>query len=139
MTEIIVKILVELLSTLALATQQVKQGRLSRSFSPFVIVPHSMLLEKLGMKLLGENETEAVLERLDRLNHEEARTVAAQTLEVVYGLVKKMKLVMDGSWRVPAYDPLYPERLSHRRENINRRYSTRPRYVFLSLSDIYAC
>ncbi len=33
MTEIIVKILVELLSTLALATQQVKQGRLSVSFS----------------------------------------------------------------------------------------------------------
>ena len=50
------------------------------------------------MKLLGENETEAVLERLDRLNHEEARTVAVQTLEVVYGLVKNMKVVMDGSW-----------------------------------------
>ena len=31
MTEIVVKILVELLSTLALATQQVKQGRLSAS------------------------------------------------------------------------------------------------------------
>src|SRR6266702_1989312 len=36
MTEIIVKILVELLSTLALATQQVKQGRLSLSFSSFM-------------------------------------------------------------------------------------------------------
>lgn len=33
MTEIIVKIMVELLSILALATQQVKQGRLSASFS----------------------------------------------------------------------------------------------------------
>ena len=54
------------------------------------------------MKLLGEKETEAVLERLDRLNHEEARTVAAQTLEVVYGLVKKTKEVMDGSWRIPS-------------------------------------
>ena len=86
-----------------------------------------MLLENFGKKLLGENETKAVLERLDRLNHEEARTVAAQTLEIVYGLVKNMKLVMDGAWRVPAYDPLYPECLSHRRKNINRRYSTRPR------------
>ncbi|KAH9039125.1 hypothetical protein EDB85DRAFT_2141372 [Lactarius pseudohatsudake] len=80
MTEIIVKILVELLSTLALATQQVKQGR----------------LKKFGMKLFGENETEAVLQRLDRLNHEEARTVAAQTLEVVYGLVRNMKVAVDG-------------------------------------------
>ena len=42
MTEIIVKILVELLSTLALATQQVKQGRLSVYFSLLIrhIVPH---------------------------------------------------------------------------------------------------
>jgi hypothetical protein len=88
-----------------------------------------MLLEKLGKKLLGENETEAVLERLDRLNNEEARIVAAQTLEIVYGLVKNMKLVMDGAWRVSAHDPLYPECLSRRRKNINRRYSTRPRYV----------
>ena len=136
MTEIVVKILVELLSTLALATQQVKQGRLSMSYSSFMqpyIIPHSMSLEKLGKKLLGEKETEAVLERLDRLNHEEARTVAAQTLEIVYGLVKNMKLVMDGAWHVPAYDPLYPECLSHRRKNINRRYPTRPRYVSFAL------
>ncbi len=61
------------------------------------------------MKLLGENRTEAVLQRLDRLNHEEARTVAAQTLEVVYGLVKNMKVVMDGAWPVPKpCDLLYP-------------------------------
>ncbi|KAI9456142.1 hypothetical protein BJY52DRAFT_1383727 [Lactarius psammicola] len=53
MTEIIVKILIELLSTLALAT------------------------------------------RLDRLNHEEARMTVAQTLEVVYGLVKKLKVIVD--------------------------------------------
>jgi hypothetical protein len=43
---------------------------------------------------------------LDRLNHEESRTVAAQTLEVVYGLMKKMKVVIDGSWLAIAIDPL---------------------------------
>ena len=42
MTEIIVKILVELLSTLVLATQQVKQGRLSEPLSFLAIVPRSM-------------------------------------------------------------------------------------------------
>jgi hypothetical protein len=36
MTEVVVKTLVELLSTLALATQQVKQGRLSMSYSSFM-------------------------------------------------------------------------------------------------------
>ena len=53
------------------------------------------------MKLLGENETEAVLQRLDRLNNEEARTTAAQTLEIVYGLVKNMKVVIDGARHMP--------------------------------------
>ncbi len=40
---------------------------------------------------------EAVLQRLDRLTQEEAQTTATQTLEVVYGLVKNIKVVMDGT------------------------------------------
>jgi hypothetical protein len=38
-------------------------------------------------KLSGE---EAVLERLDRLTQVEARTTAAETLKVIYGLVQEM-------------------------------------------------
>lgn len=53
--------------------------------------------EKLGKKFLGENDIEAVLQRLDRLTQEEARTTATQTLEIVYGLVKNMRIVMDGA------------------------------------------
>ena len=51
---------------------------------------------KLVKKLLGENEVEAVLQRLDRLTADEARTTAAQTLEVVYGLFQNVKVVIDG-------------------------------------------
>ena len=51
---------------------------------------------KLIKKLWGEKEVEAVLHRLDRLTRDEARTMAAQTLEVVYGLVQNMRMVMDG-------------------------------------------
>ena len=36
-----------------------------------------------------------MLHRLDRLTQDEARTTAAQTLEVVYGLVQNMRAVMD--------------------------------------------
>jgi hypothetical protein len=46
--------------------------------------------------MLGANEVEAVLERLDRLTVDESRTMAAQTLEVVYGLVQNMRAVMNG-------------------------------------------
>ena len=53
--------------------------------------------EKLGKKLLGENDVEAVLERLDWLTREEAQTTATQTLELVFGLVKNTKIVLDGA------------------------------------------
>jgi hypothetical protein len=33
---------------------------------------------------------------LDRLTQDEARTTAAQTLEVVYGLFQNMRVVIDG-------------------------------------------
>ena len=46
-------------------------------------------------KLLGEKDVEAVLQRLDRLTQDEARTTAAETLEVVHGLVQNMSMVMD--------------------------------------------
>ena len=39
---------------------------------------------------------EAVLQRLDRLTREEAQATATQTLELVYGLVKNIKVVMGG-------------------------------------------
>jgi len=46
--------------------------------------------------VLEDNEVEAILERLDRLTIDEARTTAAQTLEVVCGLVQNMRAVMNG-------------------------------------------
>ncbi|KAH9964694.1 hypothetical protein BGW80DRAFT_1447982 [Lactifluus volemus] len=79
MTDIIVKILVEVLSVLALATKQIKQGR----------------FKKFAKKLLGEKEIETVLQRLDRLTQDEARMTVAQTFEVIHGLVNNMKVVMD--------------------------------------------
>ncbi|KAF8258638.1 hypothetical protein EI94DRAFT_1707801 [Lactarius quietus] len=81
MTEISLKIMVEILSVLALATKQIKQGR----------------FKKFAKKLLGESEIEAVLQRLDRLTQEEGRITVAQTLEVVHGLMNTVKVVMTGA------------------------------------------
>jgi hypothetical protein len=54
-------------------------------------------VEKFAKKLLGESEIEAVLQRLDRLTQEEGRMTVVQTLEVVYGLVNNVKIVMNGT------------------------------------------
>ena len=47
-------------------------------------------------KVRGENEIEAALRRLDRLTLDEGRATAAQTLEVVCGLVQHRRVVLDG-------------------------------------------
>ena len=56
---------------------------------------------KLAKKILGENEVEAVLQRIDRLTVDEARATAAQTLDVVYGLIQNMGTVLDGEPTFP--------------------------------------
>lgn len=56
-------------------------------------------------KLLGENEIEAVLQRLDRLTLDEARATGAQTLEVVCSLVQHRRVVLDGKETVSSVVP----------------------------------
>ena len=98
MTEMIVKILVELLSTLALVTKQIGQGKSSEAvFCEILCCLAQCDVEKFAKKFFGgEKDVEAVLQRLDRLTQEEARITAAQTLEVVYSLVLNMRVVLDG-------------------------------------------
>ena len=56
---------------------------------------------KFVMKLRGENDVEATFQRLDRLTLYEGRATAAQTLEVIYGLIRHKRAVMDGENTVP--------------------------------------
>jgi hypothetical protein len=97
MTEVFVKIMLEFLSVLALASKQIKLGR----FSKYAVIHSSPMAqwatEKFTRKLLGESEIENVLQRLDRLTQDEARMTVTQTLSVVHGLVGSIKLVMEGA------------------------------------------
>jgi hypothetical protein len=97
MSDILVKIMVEVLSVLALTTKQIKEGR----FSKWSIACRSSLVEsstgKFAKKLLGENDVEAILQRLDRLTQEEARMTVAHTLEVVHGIFDNLMVVMAGA------------------------------------------
>jgi hypothetical protein len=104
MTDIIVQIMIEVLSVLALATKQMKQGRFSKCAITNTLSLAECAVEKFAKKLLGEGDVEAVLQRLDRLTQDEARMTVAQTLGVVYGLVGNMRVVMEGTQRF--YAPL---------------------------------
>ena len=96
MTEMVIKIMVELLSVLALATKQINRGRFSRSVL-LTVTLRLPVAEKYAKKFLGEKDIESVLLRLDRLTLEESKTTVVQTLDVVYGLVNNMQEVMEGA------------------------------------------
>ena len=111
LTNVLVRIIVELISTLALATKQVKQGR----FSEFVLGLFRLLTkwnsEKFMRKLRGEKEIEATIQRLDRLTLDEGLATGAQTLEVVYNLVQHKRAIMDGENSICPVPRLLPAEL----------------------------
>jgi hypothetical protein len=85
---------------------------------------------KFLKKLLGEKDIEAVVQRIDRLTQEEARISAAQTLEVVYGLMQNMRVVMDGEQIYQACCPQSVEDPPCRWQGIDRPLEGCPRYDF---------
>ena len=73
-----------------------KDGSVCSYFNTYLPEAQSAV-EKFTKKLLGEKEVESILQRLDRLTQDEARVTVAQTLDIVYGLVGNMRVVMDGA------------------------------------------
>ncbi|KAH9053698.1 hypothetical protein EDB87DRAFT_202630 [Lactarius vividus] len=75
MTDVIVKIMVEVLSIFAIATKEIKQG----------------FAKKFLKKLVGRRDIEDALQKLDRLTQEEARMATAEVLRVTHGVDDKVK------------------------------------------------
>ena len=95
MTDVIVKIVTEVLSILGIATKEIKQGRSSElidNHSPLLIY---FFLEKIMKKLLGKNNMEDALKRLDTLTMEESRMATAETLKVTNRVDNKVDKVDD--------------------------------------------
>jgi hypothetical protein len=68
--------------------------------------------EKLVRKLIGEKKFEAMVQRLDRLTHDEARQTVAQILKVIHGLVENVNVVIKGEQIHQACRPSGVEDLS---------------------------
>ncbi|KAH9013800.1 hypothetical protein EDB83DRAFT_2182900, partial [Lactarius deliciosus] len=79
MTDIIVKIMVEVLSILGIMTKEIGQGR----------------TRKYLKKLIGRKEVEDALQRLDSLTQEEVRMAGAEALAISRGIDDKVKNVDD--------------------------------------------
>jgi len=106
MMEMVIKIMVELLTVLALATKQINQGGFSKSSCPCIVLSSpelmgSLAAEEYTRKILGGKDIGSILQWLDRLTLESKMSVV-QTLSAVYGLVNNMRVVMEG-----AYHPMW--------------------------------
>ncbi|KAN0126398.1 hypothetical protein V8E52_000038, partial [Russula decolorans] len=83
MVDTITAIMVEVLNILAIATKEIKQGRMKK------------YLMKLMKKLIGNNDIENALKRLDRLTQEEARMASAQLLEITNAINGEVRGIAD--------------------------------------------
>jgi hypothetical protein len=98
MTDIIVKIMAELLLVLGLATKLIEKGRLCMCHGAYSRPVAQCVIAMFAKKLAGDNDVGAALQRLDRLTQDEVRMVAAETLGVVHSLESNMKVAMEGAW-----------------------------------------
>jgi hypothetical protein len=127
MTETLLQTLVQLLFILGLATKLVKQRQPDAPSLAFHLTQCNA--GTFVKKLFGRNFDQMVLERLDRLTPDEGRITASQILEVVYGLVHNMRVVMAGEQTDSACHPLALRNSPLRRQVIHRRYLRCPEYV----------
>ena len=92
MKDIIVKIMVEVLSILGIVTKEVGQGRTSTSFPPVDIYPKIDLYAVTYLKkLIGREDIEDALQRLDQLTQEEARMATAEALVITRSIDEKVQ------------------------------------------------
>ena len=94
MGEILVKVMVEVLSILAIATKEINQSSTSaliRGCGPFFLTyrPPGALLKKL----VGRTDIEDALRRLDKLTQEEAAMATAESLKATHDIHNKVENV----------------------------------------------
>lgn len=90
-----VKIMVEVVSILGIATKEIEQGRMSGYFLIDIPQLTEQYSEKYLSKLIGKTDMEDALKRLDRLTHEKARMAIAQSLKATHTVDDRVRLVVD--------------------------------------------
>ena len=97
MIDMIVKIMVEIISILSIATVEIKQRRRSELIASNLSFLSQISLGKYLNRLLGRTDIETALKRLDTLTQEEARMAIAEVLKVTHIMDDKICLLIDGA------------------------------------------
>jgi hypothetical protein len=142
MTDMMVEVMVEVLSVLAIMTVEIKQRRRSLFITNNFWVLTHVSSEKFLKKLLGRNDVEDALKRLDKLTQEEAKMATAEMFKSTRNVDDNVKMLIDGIQselfsRTCCPDGLYRQMTRRQEQICNKRsvrhfYSCRTFYLRLS-------
>ena len=90
MTDMMVKIMVEVLDILGTATKEMKQSRASAGILHLRLFEAHVLSEKFLKKVAGITKLEDGLKKLDKMTFEEARMANAEVLRITHNIDKKV-------------------------------------------------
>ena len=91
MMDMMVKIMVEVLSILGIATKELRQSRTSEYILYKNAIADRNFSEKYLKRLAGRTDLEDALKKLDKLTHEEARMATAQNLKATHTVDNRVK------------------------------------------------
>ena len=86
MTDVITKIMVEVLSIFGIATKELRRGSASEFPIDCPWICTELGVEKFLKRLAGRTDLEDALKKLDRLTQEEARMAAAENLRITHSV-----------------------------------------------------
>ena len=107
MTDMMVKIIVEVLDILGTATKEMKQSRTSELIVYLRLPKADMCSETFLKKIAGITKLEDGLQKLDRMTNEEARMANAEVMMLAYDIDKKVEGLIDGARMCLAYNQHY--------------------------------
>ena len=90
MTDMMVKIMVEVLDILGIATKEMKESRASEVILPLGLLKAYVLSEKFLKRVAGIKKLEDGLKKLDKMTNEEARMANAEVLRITHSIEKKV-------------------------------------------------
>ena len=90
MTDVIVKIMIEVISILGIVTKEVGQGRTSTLFLAYLFLKIDRRAGRYLKKLVGRKDVENALQRLDKLTQEEVRMAAVEALAITRNIDDKV-------------------------------------------------
>ena len=93
MTEMMVKIIVEVLDILGTATKEMKQSRASEVVLCLRLLEAQACSEKFLKSVAGINKLDGGLKRLDKMTNEEARMATAEMMRIAHDIKKTVKSV----------------------------------------------